>query len=156
NRVFIYEDNVLFLDHYRVALEGLGWEVETASIAAEASELLSGEKEFDVYVLDLLENGRHPRGLDLLRKLAPRQSRRIVSVGTETTDTHHADQASELGAWSFIKKHVDDKINLTCDRIMQKVQEAARVLEERRACRLAEDLWSGMTAPEFPRVPGLG
>lgn len=160
--VFVYEDTDAFREGYKQALEEEGWEVQAEESADSALAVFGNGQEFDLYVLDLLEpdgETERPRGLELLRKLEPKQSRRRVIMITGTDEIHYADRASELGAWSFIVKpklgNVNERVRHTCERLKDKAKEAAIAVEERRACRLAERLWTQLTSPEIPRLPGL-
>jgi DNA-binding NtrC family response regulator len=78
-KLLVADDEKNLRELYQIELEEEGYEVETASNAAEVLERLDGG-EYDVIVLDIQMPGMS--GIDLLQKIMARDKRQPVILNT--------------------------------------------------------------------------
>ena len=101
-RILVVDDERTIRNTFRVAMEAFGHEVELASSAAEALQVLKSVGGFDVAFLDLKLS--QESGLDLLPALLEISPRLTVVVVTAFASIETAVEAMRRGAFDYIPK----------------------------------------------------
>jgi FixJ family two-component response regulator len=124
--VYVIEDDESVRRAFGILMQSAGFHVQVFS---SADEFLEGETLNDdsCIILDMRMPG--VSGLDLLRKLASRQSKSHVIVVSAYDDAQTREIAAELGAIAFFRKPVDDQalIDTILWAMAEKKKEAERL-----------------------------
>ncbi len=103
-RILFVDDDPLVCESFAAALDGWGYDVETASNGREAYEMFT-QRHFQLVITDL--NMPKMDGLSLLRQLKKRDGDVDVIVLTGYATLEAAVEALKLGAVDFVMKPVD-------------------------------------------------
>jgi two-component system, OmpR family, manganese sensing response regulator len=117
-RILHVEDNKLVAEAVRDNLTDMGWAVVSCPDGAEASEILAGNKPFDLMIFDYDLPGRN--GLELLQgaRTLPHR-RRIPSIVFSASDVET--EAWRAGADAFLRKPEDiGSLAATVTRLLTK------------------------------------
>jgi NtrC-family two-component system response regulator AlgB len=101
-RILVVDDERNIRNTFRIAIEAFGHDVEVASTASEALQLLKAARGFDVAFLDLKLS--QESGLDLLSSLLELSPRLTVVIVTAFASIETAVEAMRRGAFDYLPK----------------------------------------------------
>lgn len=130
-RILLVDDDGFFLQVYGDFLRGRGFDVETASSAADALALIEKGK-YRLIIVDLVMPGMG--GIELIEKVRAIDSLQDVVVVTGDEDVRTAVRAMRLGVYDYLVKPVEpEELVHVIDRLHERstlYDEHARLLSE--------------------------
>jgi NtrC-family two-component system response regulator AlgB len=154
-RILVVDDERNIRNTFRVAIEAFGHDVEVASTAAGAVQLLKSAGGFDVAFLDLKLS--QESGLDLLSTLLDLSPRLTVVIVTAFASIETAVEAMRRGAFDYIPKPcTPEQIRQVLARAEKTRRLENRVAElESRLSSEAPDIDLETDSPAMQKVAAL-
>lgn len=116
-RILVVDDDPLVNEFFEAALSKAGHEVQTASSAAAAIELLP-ETDFDLVLSDVKMPGL--TGIDLLRRIKVESADTVVIMVTAYGTVKNAVEAMKLGAFDYILKPIlPDELEMVVNKALE-------------------------------------